>query len=74
MAKTLLGRGKKKSGTWLKVTLKPEVLNQAHWQEFKGSKFIKLDINILDAPDQYGKDVQITLDEYKPEQKDEPAF
>lgn len=72
-----LGSGKKQSDKWIKATLKAEVLNPEHWQEYEGKKFIKLNININPEPDKYGKDVSISLDTWKPDNKgdahEEPA-
>ena len=65
--KIYVGSGKKQNGNWLKVTVNPNKLKE-HIQEFKGHEFVKLNINISDEPDQYGKDVQITVDQWKPEE------
>lgn len=73
MAKTYVGSGKKKSATWLKASINVDKIKN-HIQEFSGNRFIKVDINILDKPDQYGKDVSITIDEYKPEKKEDDSL
>jgi len=65
-----VGSGKKQNNTWLKVTINPEKLKD-FIQEYEGNKFVKLNINIKDQPDQYGKDVSISVDEWKPEAKKE---
>ena len=65
------GSGKKQNDTWLKVTINPDKLRD-HIQTFEGNKFIKLNINIKPEKDQYGKDVSITVDTWKPEKKQEP--
>lgn len=67
-----LGGGKKKSDTWLKVTLKADVLKPEYWEEYEGKKFIRLNINIKAEPDQYGKDVSVTLDTWKPDGNQQP--
>jgi hypothetical protein len=36
-------------------------------EEFNGNKFVKLNINIKDEADQYGKDVSISVDTWKPD-------
>jgi len=42
------------------------------WQLItNGNKFIKLNINLKDEADQYGKDVAISVDTWKPEEKQE---
>ena len=67
--KIYCGSGRKQNNNWLKVTINPEKIME-HVQEFKGNKFIKLDINIKDEPDQYGKDVVITIDTWQPDKKE----
>lgn len=63
-----VGSGKKQNETWFKATINPDKI-QEHIQEFKGSKFVKLNINLKDTPDQYGKDVSITVDTWTPPEK-----
>lgn len=65
--KIRLGNGKKKNPTWLKASICITDALQ-HAFEYNGKKYIKVDINIYDEPNQYGKDVAVTLDTYKPEQ------
>ena len=60
------GSGKKQNDGWLKATINIEKL-QEHIEEFNGHKFVKLNINVKDTPDQYGKDVSITVDTWKPD-------
>ena len=38
---------------------------EAHAYEYNGKKYVNLNINIYDEPNQYGKDVAITLNEYE---------
>jgi hypothetical protein len=64
--KIYCGSGKKKSDTWLQVTVNPEKFAE-YVQEFNGNKFIKLNINLKSEPDKYGKDVEITIDTWKPD-------
>lgn len=66
--KIYCGSGKKKSDNWLSVTLNPEKFAE-FVQEYNGSKFIKLNINILNEPDKFGKDVSITIDTWKPREQ-----
>ena len=61
-----VGSGKKQNDTWIKATISPEKFKD-YIEEFNGNKFIRLNINIKDAPDQYGKDVSISIDEWKPD-------
>lgn len=66
--KIRLGNGKKKNPTWLKASICiDDALSNSF--EYNGKKYVKVDINIYDDPNQYGKDVAIYLDTYKPEQK-----
>jgi hypothetical protein len=65
--KIRLGNGKKKNESWLKASICISDAMQ-HAFEYDGKKYIKVDINVYAEPNQYGKDVAITLDTYKPEQ------
>ena len=38
---------------------------EAHAYEYNGKKYVNLNINVYDTPNQYGKDVAITLNEYE---------
>ena len=70
MADTIYcGSGKQQTKTWFKATVKTKVLME-HLQEYKGSEFTKININLKDEPDQYGKDVEITVDTWKPNETD----
>ena len=64
------GSGKVMNEKWLTVTINPDKLKE-HIQEYNGNKFIKLNINVKDEADQYGKDVAISVDTWKPEEKQE---
>tara|TARA_R100000781_G_C3980919_1_gene93526 strand:- start:195 stop:473 length:279 start_codon:yes stop_codon:yes gene_type:complete len=68
------GSGKTMSDKWLKVTINPSKIKD-YIQEFNGNKFIKLNINVKDEADQYGKNVAVSVDTYKPdtEKKAEPV-
>ena len=65
--KIRLGSGKKKSESWFKTSL---CIDDAieHSFEYNGKRYVKVDINVFPEPNQYGKDVQVTLDTYKPDQ------
>lgn len=65
--KIRLGNGKKKNESWLKASICISDAMQ-HAFEYDGKKYVKVDINVYAEPNQYGKDVAITLDTYKPEQ------
>ena len=65
-AKTIYcGGGKKQNDTWFKVTINPDKI-QDYIQEYNGSKFVKLNVNIKTEPDQFGKDVSISIDTWNP--------
>ena len=71
MAKIYCGKGKRETNTWFKATINPDKIME-YIQEYKGHKFVKININLLDEPDKYGKDVEITVDDWKPESKETP--
>ena len=66
--KIFCGSGKKKSDTWLQASINLDRIKE-HIQEYNGTKFILVNINLKAEPDQYGKDVAITIDTWKPEEK-----
>lgn len=70
--KIYCGSGKKKSPKWFSITINPDKI-QDHIQEFNGNKFVKLNIAVLDTPNQYGKDVEVTIDTWKPQPKEESS-
>lgn len=63
--KIYCGSGNQKTDTWLKITINPDKIKD-YIQEYKGNKFVKLDINLKSAPDKFGKDVEVTVDTWKP--------
>lgn len=65
--KIYAGSGKTKGEGWLQVTVNPEILNQ-HIQEYNGKKYVRLNINV-GKEDKFGKDVQISIDTWKPTPK-----
>jgi hypothetical protein len=67
--KIYCGSGKKRSDNWISATINLDKIKE-HIQEYNGSKFIKVNINVKAEPDQYGKDVAITIDTWKPEQSE----
>lgn len=60
------GSGKVMNQNWLKVTINPDKLKE-HIQEYNGKRFIRLNVNVKDEPDQFGKDVSVSVDTWKPE-------
>lgn len=63
--KIYCGSGKKKSDTWLQITINPKKFME-HIQEYNGTEFIKLNINLKSEPDKFGKDVEVSVDTWKP--------
>ena len=61
------GSGRKHSETWIKATINVDKI-QEFIEEFKGTRFVRLSINVKDAPDQFGKDVSLTIDQFEPDQ------
>ena len=68
-----IGNGKKQKDNWRKSSLCLSDIPQEHIFEYNGKKYVKVNINDKDAPDQYGKDVSISVDTWKPEQNQAPA-
>ena len=42
-----------------------------HVFDYKGNKYLKLNVNLKDQPDQYGKDVSLSVNTYNPEEQKE---
>jgi len=62
------GGGKKMGADWLKVTVHLDKAKE-HFFEYEGKTYLKLNVNLKDEPDQYDKDVSLSVDTYKPEEK-----
>ena len=62
------GSGKKQNETWLKATINIGKIKD-HIEEFNGHKFVRLNINIKDEVDDYGKNVSISVDKWQPEEQ-----
>ena len=71
--KVYCGSGKKQNETWSKATINFDKIKD-HVQEFNGHKFVRVNININSEPNQYGKDVSITIDNWKPEQDNDLPY
>ena len=66
-----VGSGKTVSGqygTFRNVTLKVKQLKD-HIYEFEGQTLVNLTISDRKKPDEYGKNVSVIINEYKPESK-----
>jgi hypothetical protein len=61
------GSGKLQSQSWIKATINVDKI-QDFIEEFKGTRFVRLNINVKDAPDQFGKDVSLSIDQFVPDQ------
>lgn len=68
-SKVRLGSGKKRGASWMTATVCISDAEQ-HSYTYNGKKYVNLNINTYDKPNDYGKDVAISLNEYK---KDEAA-
>ena len=62
-----IGNGKKQKDNWLKSSLCISDIPKDHTFEYNGKTYVKVNINVKDEVDQYGKDVAITGDTWKPD-------
>ena len=62
--KLRLGNGKKRSPSWMTSSFCITDA-EAHAYEYNGKKYVNININLYDEPNQYGKDVAITLNEFE---------
>jgi hypothetical protein len=62
-----IGNGKKQKDNWLKSSLCISDIPKQHTFEYNGKTYVKVNINLKDEVDQYGKDVSITVDTWKPD-------
>ena len=62
-----IGNGKKQKDNWLKSSLCISDIPKEHTFEYNGKTYVKVNINVKDEVDQYGKDVSITVDSWKPD-------
>lgn len=67
--KVRLGSGKKRGASWMTATVCISDAEQ-HSYTYNGKKYVNVNINTYDKANEYGKDVAISLNEYK---KDEAA-
>jgi hypothetical protein len=61
------GSGRKQSENWIKATINIDKV-QDFIEEFKGVRFVRLNINIKDDLNQFGKDVSLSIDQFVPDQ------
>ena len=69
--KIRLGNGKKRGPQWLTAAICISDA-EAHAYTYNGKKYVNLNINIYDAPNEYGKDVAITLNDFKKDESNSP--
>jgi hypothetical protein len=65
--KVKLGNGKKRNDSWMTSSFCISDAEE-HAYTYNGKKYVNLNINIYDQPNDYGKDVAITLNDYKKEE------
>ena len=70
--KIYVGSGKKSKDFARKISICLTDLPKEHIFEFKAKKYIKLEVIDKREPDQYGKDVTVTVDTWKPNQQPAP--
>jgi hypothetical protein len=64
--KVKLGNGKKRSSSWITAAICLTDA-KAHAYTYNGKEYVNLNINVFDKPNDFGKDVAITLNDYKKE-------
>jgi hypothetical protein len=64
--KIKIGNGTKKSDKWLKSSICLTDIPEEFKFEYNGKTYVKVDINIFATPNKFGKDVSISIDEWKP--------
>ena len=64
-----IGNGQKKNETWMKASICLSKIPKEHTFEYDGRKYMKVNINIKDELDQYGNNVSISVDTWKPEKE-----
>ncbi len=69
--KIYVGNGKKKFDNLRSVSICLTDLPQEHIFEYNGKKYLKLNVSDKKEPDQYGKDVSVTVDTWQPDKKTE---
>lgn len=62
--KTKLGNGKKRNESWITATINLTEAN-LHSYNFNGKDYVNININIASEPNEYGKDISISLNDYK---------
>jgi hypothetical protein len=65
--KVKLGNGKKRSSSWITAAICLTDA-KAYAYTYNGKEYVNLNINVFDKPNDFGKDVAITLNDYKKEE------
>lgn len=67
--KIRLGSGKKRNPTWITASI---CISEAQKNSYfyEGKEYVNININLFDTPNEYGKDVQVTLNDYKKTEQD----
>jgi hypothetical protein len=71
--KVKLGNGKKRSASWMTSSFCISDAEE-HAYNYEGKKYVNININVFDEPNKYGKDVAITLNDYKKEENLNPEI
>lgn len=69
--KIRIGQGKKQSETWLKSSLCLTDIPADKTFEYNGKMYVKVNINIFETPNKFGKDVSISIDEFEPKKTEQ---
>jgi hypothetical protein len=69
--KTRLGNGKKRSDSWITSSFCITDAEE-HAYTYEGKKYVNININVYEEANKYGKDVVITLNDYKKEEGAKP--
>ena len=56
-----IGNGVKQNESWLKSSFCLSDIPKEHMFEYNGKKYIKVNINIKDQPNEHGKDLNIAF-------------
>ena len=69
--KVKLGNGKKRNDSWITSSFCITDAEE-HAYTYEGKKYVNININVYEEANKYGKDVVITLNDYKKEEGAKP--
>ncbi len=69
--KLKLGNGKKRNDSWMTSSFCISDA-EAHAYTYEGKKYVNININVYEEANKYGKDVAITLNDYKKQENVSP--